>query len=40
MRALPKEYLIKLYNLNKNDFDAFGYEIPDFEIKDQFSWLW
>ena len=40
MRALPKEYLIKLYNLYKNDFDAFGYEIPDFEIKDQFSWLW
>lgn len=40
MRALPKEYIIKLYNIYKNDFDAFGYEIPDFEIKHQFSWLW
>ena len=33
MKALPKEYLIKLGNIYKNDFDAFGYEIPDFEIK-------
>ena len=40
MKALPKEYLIKLYNKYENDFDAFGYEIPDFEIKNQFSWLW